>query len=218
MSNSWKKIEKSLNQEFGFAASVALNDTAFKIRDELGNHIDEISDGGSVPFTKKAFVVSKFSNKKQSKMEAEVISKDIQSQYLVPSILGKARESGDYATGRSGVLLPIGIKLNKYGNIGKRSIKNSRTKSDVFTGEVGSKKTLGVYKRLKKKKRGGSRLQTLAIFKDRVNYNKLKGWDLEGVSGRVFSVTMLKNMREAVRDIAKYGKVRSRKSRDKNDP
>ncbi|MCL6286240.1 hypothetical protein M3P21_22395, partial [Ruegeria sp. 2012CJ41-6] len=192
---------------------VALNDTAFVLRDELGEHLDEISEGGATPFTKRTFRVSKRSTKRS--LEAEVLSKDKQSEYLVPALTGGVRSKGDYATGRAGVLIPVEGKLNKYGNLPRGSLKRQLNRPDTFLGRVGDDDTLAVLKRkrrTKKNRKGG--LQVLAVFKEKVKQRALRGWDLEGVSERVFQKVMLKNMNEAVADLARHGKVRSRKARD----
>ncbi|MCF7728668.1 hypothetical protein [Sulfitobacter sp. M22] len=210
----WRMYSKALEDEFEFAASVGLSDAAFKVRDALGQHIDDISDGGAVNFTKKAFRVSKYA--KKTDLEAEVMSKD-NAQYVVKAVTGGVRTTGDPATSKLGVLIPgPAAKKNKFGNLSRRFIANQLKRPDVFMTDLGDDGSVEVVKRKKRTKRnrkGG--LQILAVFKKRVSQKPLDGWDLEGVSGRVLDETLSKNFKEAVQDIRKYGRVRSRKQRDK---
>ena len=214
----WKSFERKLKDEFKFASTVAINDAAFAVRDELGKSLDETFDKGASKFTQKAFRVSK--KAKKTDLEALVETKDIQSEYIVPALTGGKRKTGDYATSkRAGVMIPgVAAKTNKYGNMPRGWLKKQTQRTDTFLGEIelNGRKTLGVYRTKKLGKRSTkSRLQVLATFRDEVEYSKTNFY-IEQEAKDTFDKVVKDSLGESIRDISKYGRVRSSYQRRKD--
>lgn len=159
------------------AASDALTTTAFDIQKETKNTMARVFDKPN-PFTLSAFNVSKASFKKRP-IESEVFVNDKQGRdrtpYLIFQIFGGVRGPGDYASTKIGPLLPINVKLNKFGNFPqgpKRYLGGSRRRRREFAGipRGHPQAPFGIYKRLGKDGRAGLRL--LAVFRDKARYAK----------------------------------------------
>jgi hypothetical protein len=172
MSVDTRAIERRLNslaaKQVPFAAAQAINDVAGLIRDAEPRGLERDLDRPA-PFTKRGLFISRASKRK---LTAVVGFKRIQSEYLSTQADGGKRRAK-----RRAVVVPVGIRLNKYGNMPRGSLKRHLGKPDVFSGTV--KGVAGIWQRPKRGVRRagsvgtkGSRkgLKLLAIYKDSVRY------------------------------------------------
>ena len=220
-----KKYFKRLGKELPFAAMVALNEAAREVSKKANQHTDDVVEGGATPFTKRAFKVLQKSYKdgetKQFNLSAVVGTQKIQGEYLYPALIGGERKVGDASTGKKYIFVPsASAPRDARGNIPRNYLKSktrkrktsSRTsrrrasKAGSFTGflNLQGKPTYGVYKRDARGK-----LSVLALLKKKTQYKANPKFNLRKATKTTFNREMNKNIREAVNDLAKYGKVRS---------
>lgn len=148
LNRQWKQYEYKLQDEFRFAAMIALNDASFAMRSELGKHAEETFDKGASNFTKNAFIVSSRATKKN--LASDVVAKDIKAAYMIPAINGGTRRKGDPATSKAGIVVPgKAARLNKQGNLGRGYLRKQTARPDTFVGSavIKGKRQLGVFKR-----------------------------------------------------------------------
>ena len=148
-------------RQLPFATSQALNDTAFDVKDAWETLFDKRLDKPT-PFTKRGVFIRRST---KSKLVAEVGIKDIQAGYLKTLVAGGERTP----SGRA-ILIPVGQKLNKYGNMPKGSVARALSRKDTFSGRV--KGVAGVWKRPTKSKRKSSGPVLLVAYADRADYDQ----------------------------------------------
>jgi len=136
-------LDKLAKKQAPFAASRALNNTAWKVKaaEEKGvsTHIDR-----ATPFTKKSVRVKK-STKKY--LTAAVFFMPVASKYLKPIVEG---EKEVYKKG-GGKLIPATEKMqNQFGNAPRKTVIKSllSDKKRYFSGTPTGRKTKGIYRRL----------------------------------------------------------------------
>jgi len=148
-----KNLKRKEKKQIPFATMIAINDTLFQLRKEMGKQTIKKLDRPT-PFTQKGFMVRK-ANKKNL-LGMLFIKKDV-AKYLKFQIEGGVRSSDKkigVPTGKS--------KLNKYGNIPGRKkglIRNKKQKIMTI------KDMTGVFEEHKDRT-----LSLMVAFKDRVVY------------------------------------------------
>jgi len=180
MSVDTRAIERRLNSlaasQLPFAVALGINDVAGQIREAEQSSLARDLDRPA-PFTKRGMFVARASKRK---LTGVVGFKRIQAGYLEMQATGGKRR----AKGKA-VVVPVGARLNKYGNMPRGSLKRALAKPDVFSGTV--KGVAGVWQRPKRgtrrTKAGGARsgatgtvgkrkgLKLLAIYKASVRYS-----------------------------------------------
>jgi hypothetical protein len=155
-----------------FATALALNDTIADVAEIEGRELESSLDAPT-PFTRKGFYQGR-ANKRR--LTAKLGIKRIQAEYLQFAIDGGLRKPK-----RRAILVPGKIRLNKFGNMPKGSLKRATAKSDTFVVNKGDGQSLrpGIYRRPKvsKSKRARSKKLTaspvlLAAFADKASYRK----------------------------------------------
>jgi hypothetical protein len=121
------------------------------------------------PFTKRGMFVARASKRRPVGV---VGFKKVQSHYLALQASGGTRRAK-----RKAVVVPVGARLNKYGNMPRGALKRQLAKPNVFSGKV--KGVAGVWQRPDRgRRRDGTRgtkrakgLKLLAVYKSAVKYS-----------------------------------------------
>lgn len=182
-----------------FATALALNDTAAEVRDaeqtETAKRLDR-----PTPFTQRGLYVSRASKRR---LTAVVGFKDRQAAYLALQVTGGVRTP----KGRA-LLVPVGARLNKYGNMPRRAVARLLAKADTFVASRSDPKTghlpPGIYQRVPRGSRGGApKPKLLVAFEDRAKYQPRLRFDYvaqrraEAVFERKFLARLDQAMRTA---------------------
>jgi len=180
MSIDTRPIERRLNglanSQLPFALALGINEVAGQISEAeqvgLARDLDR-----PAPVTKRGLFVSRATKRRPVGV---VGFKRVQASYLATQATGGTRR----AKGKA-IVVPVGQRLNKYGNMPKGALKRALTKPDVFSGEING--VAGIWQRPKRGARrtksgghGAGRVATvgkrkglklLAIYKDSVKYS-----------------------------------------------
>ncbi|KZL26057.1 hypothetical protein [Pseudovibrio sp. WM33] len=140
-------LTKAEQRQVPFAISLALNYTVEDIKANtekgLGRRLDR-----PTPFTKRGLALKRASKRNLS---AVVFFKDRQAEYLE-----KQEKGGTRRPKRKALAVPFSQRLNKYGNLPRRSIDRLLKRPDVFQGEINGVE--GIWQRPRRgKRRNGSR-------------------------------------------------------------
>jgi len=174
-----KNLKRKEKKQIPFATMIAINDTLFQLRKEMGKQTVKKLDRPT-PFTQKGFMVRK-ANKKNL-LGMLFIKKDV-AKYLKFQIEGGVRSSDKkigVPTGKS--------KLNKYGNIPGRKkglIRNKKQKIMTI------KDMTGVFEEHKDRT-----LSLMVAFKDRVVYPAI--FPFYKIGQKFISSVFDKNFRKAL--------------------
>lgn len=174
-----KNLKRKEKKQIPFATMIAINDTLFQLRKEMGKQTIKKLDRPT-PFTQKGFMVRK-ANKKNL-LGMLFIKKDV-AKYLKYQIEGGIRSSNKkigVPTGKS--------KLNKYGNIPGRKkglIRNKKQKIMTI------KDMTGVFEEHKDRT-----LSLMVAFKDRVVYPAI--FPFYKIGQKFISSVFDKNFRKAL--------------------
>ena len=180
-----KNLTRDQKKQVPFASAMAINNTLFQLRKEMGKQTRKKLDRPT-KFTQNGFVVQKA---KKQNLKGMLFLKDAVEKYLKFQIDGGVRSTGKY--------IPVPFKqnarLNKFGNIvGKRSglIK----KKSQFIGTVNG--ILGVWERQK-----GNKLKLIIGFERTVEYKpKLPFYTIaQKFSAAVFDRNFTKAIARAIK-------------------
>ncbi len=173
MSVDTRAIERRLTSlaksQLPFAVALGINDVTGQIaaaeRTSMGRDLDR-----PTPFTQRGLTVDRASKRK---LTGIVRFKPIQAEYLATQASGGKRRAKKRA-----VLVPVGLRVNKYGNLPKNAIKRALARPDTFSGKV--RGVAGIYQRPKggaRRGRGGvgagtntKGLKLLVAYKASVSY------------------------------------------------
>lgn len=180
-------MEGIARKQMPFAASVALNRTAWDLKKKgLDPAIDKEIDNPT-PFTKKAVRVK---NSTKHRLVAFVYLSPLQAKYLGFIVRGGIRRPNKRA-----ILFPVKQKTNKYGNMPRRAVANLMKNPKVFSGIPHGRTTPGIYKRLGPK--GRKKLHLMVSYQKRARYEKQ--FHFYEISERQAKKSFKKNMLEAKR-------------------
>jgi len=140
---------------------VALTRTAWDCKKAVDSKMDSSLDKPT-PFTKKAVRV-KAATKRH--LVAYVTIAPLQAKYLRYAIKG-----GQRTPKKRAILLPVGQRVNKYGNMGRKVVGNLLRSNKTFSGIPRGRQTPGIYKRMGTKK--NPKLKLMVSFQDRARYKK----------------------------------------------
>lgn len=131
-----QQIERSLTglamRQIPFARSMALTSLAKVVQGEETKAFNRVFDRPT-PFTTKAVGVKAA---RKTDLTAVVYVKDTAAAYLAPFEFGGAHK----ARGARSTFNPKGAPVNQYGNLPKNVVARLKARSDVFVGEVKTKK------------------------------------------------------------------------------
>lgn len=170
-SDNFDQFQRGLSdlgqRQLPFALAMALNDTAADVAVTEERNIKRSFDRPT-PFTQKAIYRTRAS---KSRPVAEVGVKRRQAEYLGLQVTGGTRRP----KGRA-LVVPTGIRLNRYGNMPKTAVSRLLAREDTVVVRKGDRKTKhlrpGIYKRKRRTKRGGGGLQMQVAFEGRAHYSK----------------------------------------------
>lgn len=114
-------------KQLPFAAAKALTRTAQTARDEVVRGMPTAFDRPT-PFTTRGITII---SARKTRLEASVLVKDIQAEYLRLQEAGGMRQPKKRA-----LITPRGVKLNQYGNIAQRGLARIKAKKTTFVGTV----------------------------------------------------------------------------------
>lgn len=174
-------------RQLPFATSLALNDTALAIERNTLKALDRTLDRPT-PFTRRGLLVLRSS---KSRLWADVLFKDVQAEYL-------RWQEGGGTRGPKGRAIPVPVTLrrNAFGNMGRRAVRTAAARPDVFSGRPGGGRLKpGLYQRLPQ---GGLRL--LVAFEARVDYKPRLGFGdgAERTAIAYFPIALERAMRRAL--------------------
>lgn len=160
-----RDIERDLSdlaiKQIPFATSLAINETLEDVQKNETKRLTRVFDRPT-PFTKRAYARKRASKRRLS---GSVFAKDAQAEYLRIQEKGGAR-----LPKRRALVVPSGIRLNKFGNMARGSVARAIADPRVFSGAPNgrSKAAAGLYRRMGKGGRG--RLRKLATWTPRARY------------------------------------------------
>lgn len=198
-----RAVGEAMKSQLPFGIALGINDTLNEVKEDAPAGFEADLDRPT-PFTKRGLFVQRASKRK---LYGVVGVKDRQAEYLGLQASGGRRN----AKGRA-VVVPVGIRLNKYGNMPRGGIKRSIARPDTFSGTV--KGVAGVWQR-KKKPGGASRSKTksskatgirlLAVYKDAVNYSARLQFERRGARlvERRITPNIERRLRQAIRTARK---------------
>lgn len=140
-----------------FALSRAINATLRDVRDgAIRNMVDRLDN--PTPFTRSAWAV-RWSHK--ARPSGMVYAKPVQAAYL-----SRQEDGGERQPEGAAILIPVGQRVNAYGNMPRRAAAKAMLRPDTFSGQVHGRP--GIWQRIGK---GRERLVRLVIaYTDRANY------------------------------------------------
>jgi hypothetical protein len=153
-----RALSDAARRQMPFATARALSTTARNVADFEKTRMISILDKPT-PFTQRG-IYSYGATK--SRPVAEVGIKRIQAQYLEHIIAGGVRRP----EGRA-ILVPVGIRLNKYGNMPRRAVARIMARPDTFSGRI--KGVAGIWQR-PRNARGSPKL--LVRYESRTEYSR----------------------------------------------
>lgn len=137
------------------------------------------------PFTEKGTAITPA---RKGQLKASVFYKSIQAGYLE-----KQEEGGTRQPRGRAVVVPVGARLNRYGNMTRGQVRQLLARPDTFSGQVG--RAAGIFQRLK-----GGRLKLLVAYEPRVSYRPRLGFRpaMAQRSRRRLPVELARAMRQAI--------------------
>lgn len=160
-----RQMSDFARSQLPFATALALNDTAAEVKDAEETEVEKALDRPT-PFTRRGLFVSRASKRK---LTAIVGFKDTQAAYLAFQVAG-----GHRAPKGRAILVPVGQRLNKYGNMPRSAVARMLKRPDVFVASQSDPRTKhlrpGIYQRNSKKGRRGAAPNLLVAFEDGAKY------------------------------------------------
>ncbi len=156
-----------VRREIRKATAAALTETARKAEQHVKLQLPKVFDRPT-PFTQRAPAHAR-ARETENPIEARVYIRPIQREYLRLQVTGGTRRAGG-----SGLLVPRGARLNRYGNLPRGYLKRMLSRPDTFVGTVAGVR--GLWQRAG---RGRRRLKLLVAFERQATYRP--HFDLRGL-------------------------------------
>lgn len=122
-----QRLDAFERRQLPFATARALTATAKaaqgRVEQAMGSAFDR-----PTPFTQKAIAITSAT---KTRLSAEVFAKPVQAKYL-----GLQERGGMRRPKKQALVDPVGVKLNKYGNIPAKALARLKKRKDVFVGTV----------------------------------------------------------------------------------
>ncbi|WP_429497049.1 hypothetical protein ACQUFY_10835 [Robbsia andropogonis] len=125
--NLARRLDGLARKQMPFATAQAINATAERVRQAERANMQAVLDEPT-PFTLSSVAVAKAT---KSRREALVYVKAVAAEYLKPYEFGGTNKLNSLA-----LLIPVGAKVNKYGNLSRFALKRLLARPDVFVGPV----------------------------------------------------------------------------------
>jgi hypothetical protein len=178
-----KNLTDIAKKQLPFAIAKGLTDTAKEARGVLTQALPRQLDRPT-PFTMRAFAITPAT---KTKLYAKVFVRADQWKYLTYQF-----EGGDRMPTRRALVLPKNLKLNQYGNMQRRAIKQLLAKKNVFSGVVDG--VPGIYQR--KQFASGTGVQLLIGYADKVRYRRR--YPFKEIAQRSVSKSFNRNFQRAL--------------------
>lgn len=180
-----KRLTRIQRKQLPFAIARALTQTAEFTATNLNNDTRQYFKSPT-PFTQRAF---RFARASKRRLISAVFAAPRQDEYLGYAVFGGTRQP----KGRA-LLLPSGMRLNRYGNIPRRAVRRLLARPDTFSGTV--RGIAGIWQRTSKR-----RLRLLVSYASRASYDP--SFPFERLSrayvARAFPVIFDRSLRSALR-------------------
>lgn len=150
------KLDSLGRKQLPYATSLALNQVATDAQRRAQRTMRTDLDKPT-PFTIRGVRVRRSS---KTRLTAEVYIQEIQASYLKYAVRGGQRRPAKRA-----LVVPVKLKLNKYGNIPRKKIQTLLARDDVFVVRDSAK--AGIYQRMK-----SGKLKMLVAFEPSANYER----------------------------------------------
>lgn len=193
----WRHLSDVGRKQVPFAAALAINDTAKDVKDAEETELDKKIDRPT-PFTKRFIYLRRAS---KTRLTAWVGIKDRQAGYLFRQIAGGTR----FPNG-SALLIPVGQRVNQYGNLPRSTVARLMKRPDVFVASSRDPRTKhlrpGIYQRPSKRlRRVNAAPKLLIAFEDRAEYRPRIRFDhvAERRAGAVFERHFMRRLAQAIR-------------------
>lgn len=193
ISRNTRDVRRGLNdvarRQIPFATSLAINEVLGDIRKNWEKALRKSLDRPT-PFTMKAFAIRRATKRS---LTGAVFAKRIQNDYLA-----RLEDGGKRKPKRRAILVPVGQRLNKYGNMPRGAVKRTVAKPKTFSGRPKGRNAAGIWER-----RAGNKLRLLIHYTDRARYSPR----LKLIPGAAKTATarlpgaMLKAMRRALKSV-----------------
>lgn len=183
-----RAFERSLNdtarRQLPFALAKGLTATAKRVQKAEPARLERVLDRPT-PFTKRGAAVRP-ARKRQ--LTASVFYKDRQADYLET-----LEEGGERRPRGRALLVPVNVKLNRYGNLTRNKVQRLLARPDVFSGRVG--RAAGIFQQTKR----GPRL--LIAYEPSARYRPQLGFRRAAAARarRAFPVELRRSMRQALK-------------------
>lgn len=176
---------KRAQRQIPFATARALTETAKDGRKAEQRRLERVLDRPT-PFTKRGVAIRSASKRQ---LRARIFYKDVQAGYL------EILEKGGTRTpeGRA-LLVPVGARVNKYGNLSRNQVARLLARPNVFSGQVG--RAAGIFQVMR-----SGRVKLLVAYESRARYRPQLGFRraAEKRARRAFPVKFRAAFREALR-------------------
>lgn len=161
--SAWLRRSEAVKKQARFAVALALTRTAQDAQRSVTQALPQTFDRPN-PWTQKAIAVTPA---RKDNLESVVFAKDSQAKYL------GIQEVGGTRTPKPGtpVVVPVNIRLNAFGNIGRGVIKREVHKPGTFTVGQGEKLPPGIYRRTKGRGQGRGKVRLLIAVEKRAKYS-----------------------------------------------
>lgn len=183
-------------KQLPFATALALNDTAGDVKLAEEAEIERTFDRPT-PFTKRALYLRRAS---KNRLVARVGVRRIQAEYLRLQVTGGTRRPAGQA-----LIVPVGARLNKYGNLPKGALSRLKARKGVFVASRRKAKTAGkapgIYQRTRARRGQPGGLKMLVAFEPRATYRaRFRFGPLAMTEGRrVFEGHFVARLKQAIR-------------------
>ena len=168
LSEVMRGLDRFEHKQMPFATALGINDTLNDVKAVTPAILERDLDKPT-PFTKRGVFIWRAGKRR---LYGVVGFKDVQAEYLKLQAQGGVRRPAKRA-----IVVPVGQRLNKYGNLPKGAVSRAMAKPNVFSGKVG--KRAGVWQR---RRTGGPKL--LVAYEDRAVYQRRLRWGVSA-SGKV---------------------------------
>jgi len=166
-----KGLRRAQRKQVPYAVKIAINKTAKDVVGEVQRQMPMKLDRPT-PFTKNGIAVQKGDWATKRRLGARVSIRPVQAAYLGLQVHGGTRRPKARA-----IPVPVGSKLNKFGNIPRGEIKKLLAKPNTFSGTI--KGVAGIWERGHYSKKGNwvtkgksraSNIRLLVAWEPRAQY------------------------------------------------
>jgi len=159
-----RDLSRAEKQQVPYAIALTLNATAADIEKNTDKSLSKLLDRPT-PFTRRGLFKRKATKRR---LLATVGFKPIQASYLE-----RLETGGDRLPKGRALVVPVGQRLNKYGNLPRNALRRLLARKDVFSGNVNG--VAGIWQR-KRGRSGRGGLKLLIAYAPKARYEKRLGF------------------------------------------